>query len=314
MALSVLSREEVLRRMTAHQSKWWGSYRAMYSSWAGGIIVDPALMVIPMDDHQVHRGDAVFEAIKALNGKVWLGEEHISRLMNSAKQIGIECRWSQEDFKQIFKALLQVTDSKSCVLRVYLSRGPGGFAANPYDSMGPQLYIVLTEMKPLAESIYENGVKAGRSKILAKDPWFARIKSCNYLPNVLMKKEAVDRGLDFTLGFSTSGQSLEGSVENFAILTKKNELLHPKLDGILKGTTMTRAFELFRPYSEKFGVQRMEADDYSEVDVIEAKELMVIGTTLDVISVVEYESKKISDGKVGPVSKELRRLILLDQK
>lgn len=313
MHLSVLSREETIRRMVANQSKYWSTYRAMYSSYVDGIIIEPAMMVLPIDDHQVHRGDAVFEAIKAVNGNVWLAKPHIERLLNSAEQIGIRSRWTFSDFEKIFAGLLQVAGLENAVFRVYLSRGPGGFAANPYDSLAPQLYVVLTDFKMPSQDTYERGVTAGRSKIAAKEPWFARIKSCNYLANVLMKKEAVDRGLDFTLGFSSDGVSLEGSVESFAILTKHDELLHPKLEGILKGTTMLRAFELMQPFAKEFGLKKIAAADYTEEIVKSAKELMVIGTTLDVLSVVNYEDMPIHDGKVGPVSKHLRRLLLADQ-
>ena len=282
------------------------SYLAMYSSWLGGITTDPRLMFVPVDDHIVHRGDGIFEAIKVIGRKVFLLDAHIDRLFVSAQTVALQIPVSPDDLKQIILQTLSVANVSDCLIRLFISRGPGGFTTNPYESIAPQIYIVITAFQPVAESKYESGVHIGRSQISMKDPLMARTKSCNYLPNVLMKKEALDRKLDFTVSFDSNGYLGESSTENIALIDQNGVFVHPKLDQILKGTTMIRATQLADPWL------KTEIRNLTEEDILKAREVMMIGTTLDVLPVVSFEGKRIGEGVVGPQSKKLRALIRED--
>lgn len=285
----------------------------MYSSWYGGILKDPSLMMIPIDDHMVHRGDGVFEALKYIHGKVYLLDEHLDRMESSSKQIGMEWPVSRVQMKEIIHETLKAAQADLALIRLFISRGPGGFTANPYDAVGPQVYCVVTECKPFSEAKYQEGVRVGRSAIIPKDPFFATIKSCNYLPNVLMKKEAVDRKLDFTIGFDSAGFMTEGSTENIVLVNSQNELVRPTLKQILKGTTMMRALHLAQDLVQQGHLKGVLEKSLNEKDLLSAKEVMMIGTTLDVLPVTYFEGQKVGDGQVGFVAKTLRRYLLKDQ-
>ncbi|RYZ19152.1 MAG: peptidase, partial [Chitinophagaceae bacterium] len=158
--------------------------------------------------------------------------------------LGIAWPFSRAQIVDILLKTVQASGSDEAMLRIYLSRGPGGFTTNPYESVGSQFYVVATAFRAMASEKYSAGVAIGRSAVVPKDPWFATVKSCNYLPNVMMKKEAVDRGLDFTIGFDETGVMTESSTENIMLLDREGFLVRPRLLQILKGTTMMRALEL----------------------------------------------------------------------
>lgn len=306
----VLDSSQILQNLKARGNPSWTQYYAFYSSWFGGIVKDPGpWLMVPMDDHLVHRGDGVFEALKSRNRKVYLLEAHLQRLAASSAAIGIPLPHSIEDLSRIILKTLKVADQGDSLIRVFLSRGPGGFTTNPYDSLGAQFYVAITKLQPPSTEKYENGVKVGRSQIPVKEEWMARVKSCNYLPNVLMKKESVDRKLDFTVSFDEQGFLAESSTENIVIVDSAGVLTHPPLERILRGTTMIRVFELANQAGIKTAVRKI-----SEKDVLSAQEVFMTGTTLDVLPVVEYEGKPIAHGKVGPIARQLKKLLEDDMK
>lgn len=301
------AQQKFLEKTHIHQS----TYAAMYSSWLGGIVREPSLMLIPVDDHLVHRGDGVFEAFKYVNGRIYLLDQHMERLFNSAAKIYLPIPVHGDELKEMIAATIKASELSEALVRLYISRGPGTFGTNPYDSIGSQIYIVVTKFTSPDSQKYRDGVRIGRSQIPPKETWLAQIKTCNYLPNVLMKKEAVDRHLDFTIGLDDNHRVTECSTENVFILSKEGILMHPPLRQILNGTTMLRAFELAQKFVGK-GIHGIEVADFSEVDLLEAKEVMIAGTTLDILPVTEYEGQKIGNGKPGPIAQELLKLIRAD--
>lgn len=314
MSIKILSVSEVQEKLQQRSYGAQKSYLAMYSTWWGGIVKDPGLMMVPVDDHIVHRGDGVFEAIKVVDGKIFLLQEHLERLSSSAEQISLMLPMSVEEIRKVIISTTASVGAKNAVLRLYVSRGPGGFTTNPYESIASQLYLIVTSYTPLSDEKYLNGVKVGRSLIPPKDPLFATIKTCNYLPNVLMKKESVDRKIDFAIGIDPDGFITEGSTENIVLIDKNKNLLRPTLRQILKGTTMIRAFELAKTLVEEGFLSSVQEKDLTEKDLLEAHEVMMIGTTLDVLPVTEYEGKVIGTGKQGVVSSRLLSLLREDMR
>lgn len=307
--IPILNEKQVLDNLKALKNSYLDEYYAFYSSWFGGIIKDPHLMLIPIDDHMVHRGDAVFEAAKAKSRSVYLLDQHLQRLFNSAAKLSLKLPFDHHRMKEIILETLKVADKSEVILRIYLSRGPGNFSVNPYDSIASQFYVVITQLKSLAAEKYESGVSLGKSKIPVKSSWMAQVKSCNYLPNVLMKKEAVDRGFDYVIGTDEQGYITESATENIMIVDKNGIIVHPMYDYILKGITMTRVCELAREKGISTEIRPIEIEDLQS-----AREVMLASTTSDILPVVKFEDHKIANGKPGPVTKELQKLLLDDMK
>jgi 4-amino-4-deoxychorismate lyase len=316
MIIPILNEADIQKRLQerGRADAAASSYKAMYSSWLGGITRDPQYMFVPVDDHLVHRGDGVFEAIKFIKGQIYALTPHLERLHRSAGLIALEIPLDSERLTQTILQTIRASGLKTGMIRLYVSRGPGGFTTNPYDSLGSQLYIVITEFKPYAPNKYANGVKCGLSAIPVKEGFWANAKTCNYLPNVMMKKEAVDRGLDFTISLDESGFLAESSTENFALVNSRSELLIPSFTRTLRGITITRVMKLAEQLMQNGILKAVSERSLAQKEIANASEMFMIGTTLDVLPVVEFEGQKIGTGKPGPVARNLSEMIANDLK
>lgn len=310
--LKELQFAEILTAWEKHQrlpelAAFRSGFLLFYSSIWGGVSSDPKSFFVPIDDHGFHRGDGVFEAIRAVRKKPYLMTEHLERLGRSAAAIGLQLPYTLAEMAQILAQMAEKAGEEDLILRVFATRGPGGFGVNPKDSPSTRFYAVATRFKPMAEELWSKGVRLGLSRVTVKPDPFAGIKSLNYLPNVLMKKEAIESGFDFTVGFDAKGFITEGATENVAIISKTGELQHPHLHSILHGCTMKRAFDL----AEKIGlVKTSRGVDLTEKDLREAKEVFLIGTALDVTPVGYLIDTPITP---GPLARALRDLLRKDQ-
>lgn len=312
-SLKVLSPEAWLKTWLLSQSPEGSQNLLMYSSYWNAFVDDPRLMLIPMEDHLVHRGDGVFEAFKIIHGKIYLLKEHLNRLELSSRALELAWPMSRDKVENILNEMVQLKKIQSGGLRIFLSRGMGTFSANPYDSKQSHFHFVLTNAKMPTEEKYNKGVQLARSQIAPKVAPWSGIKSCNYLPNVLMKKEAIDLNVDFTVGYDEEGFLTECSTENLVIVNEKNQLCRPTLKRILKGTTMMRTFELAQKLVATQELSAVLERNITEEDLVKSKEAMIIGTTWDVLAATSYQGKAIGDGKVGSVAKKLLQLLREDQ-
>lgn len=288
------------------------SYLAMYSSVYDGIVTDTALMAVPIDDHMVHRGDGVFETMKCVDGSVYNMAAHLDRLEESAATVALELPVASGVLGDLIVQTVQAGGEPNCVVRVLASRGPGSFGVNPYDNCTPQLYIVVTRLGQPFMTLHPEGATLRTSSIQAKPPFLAGTKSCNYLPNVLMQKESVDLGTDFVVSFDENGFMAEGPTENVGIVSPEGELLFPALTGILSGTTMVRVVDLAGQLVDSGDLKAVDYRDISGEDVQNAAEILIVGTTRNVIAVREYDGKPVGTGSPGPVGKKLGELLLND--
>lgn len=298
-----LDRDEVVRRFTKRAEQ---PYFAMYSSVLGGIVTDPALMLVPVDDHGVHRGDGVFESLKFVAGGIYNLAGHLRRIRHSAEQIRLSPIPSAERLHAIVCATARAAGRPDGQIRILLTRGPGSLGVNPYDCPEPACYVVI---HPLPTSLMESkpgGGRAASSEIPVKPDWYPRVKSCNYLPNAMMKMESVDRGVDFCVSFDESGNLAEGPTENIGVVDAAGRLIVPEPQAILAGTTMERVLELAHP-----DVECLRAD-VPKGAMKEAREVLVFGTTTDVTAITAWDDHPVGDGKPGPVYRLLRERLLRD--
>ena len=296
----------------AARKPWHSRYIAMYDGGLDAVTTDPLLWRIPADDHLVHRGDGVFDMFKCERRAAYNFKAHMERFMRSARAIGLEWKKGAADIERIVLETLAVADRPELFARMTLSRGPGSFAVNPYDSEGPVLYVMAYEWHgPFMES-HPQGAKACESREKPKDPRYATMKSCNYLPNAMMKRDAADAGCDFAASFDARGFLAEGATENFGIVSAGGELLFPKADGILQGVTMERTMELARGMADGKLLRGVRRADISRRDMEEAREIIVTGTTLDVVSVTEWNGRPAGGGAPGPVATALNAALRRD--
>ncbi len=285
------------------------NYLAMYSSVWDRIVTDPALMLVPVDDHLVHRGDGVFETLKCTRGALYNMWAHLERLRRSADSISLRFPVSVQRLADTIVATVRAGQEPECLIRVLVSRGPGGFGVDPYESPEPQYYIIVTRLREPSPAEKRKGVRVGLSRIPAKPPFYARVKSCNYLANVLMKKEAVDAHLDCVVSLRPNGCIAEGPTENIGIVTRTRELLFPRLAHVLRGTTMIRVMELARRLVREGRLTRVRFADFRAVHVRRAAEAMLVGTTRDITRIRVFDGYPIGTARPGPIVSELSRLL-----
>lgn len=288
---------------------WQSQYYAMYSSLWEGIVTDPILMSVPVDDHMVHRGDGVFETFKCIHGCFYNAQAHLSRLQACAARISLPLPAPVESIGELAQATTRAGGRRDALVRLFISRGPGSLGISPYDCPQPALYIVAGHLAAPFMEAHPRGATVIASRVPIKPSAFAVIKSVNYLPNVLMKKEAVDAGVDFVLGFDEQGHMAEGATENFAIVTPEGWLKTPRLHHILAGTTMLRVLELARTLVDQGRLRGIMAVDIPYAEVAAAAEMLVLGTTPNVTAAIQFDGQPVASGQPGPVYAALSRLL-----
>ncbi|HCO11936.1 MAG TPA: 4-amino-4-deoxychorismate lyase [Desulfonauticus sp.] len=305
--MKIATDKEVLDKWLSYKRPGEENILAFYEHRLGFVVKNPRLMLIPLDDHLVHRGDGVFETMKFKNRKLYLLKEHLERLKRSASSIYLDppCAW--ERIGELILEVAATTREKDGIVSLFMGRGPGGFTTDFRECPESSLYIVVRRYPYKPESFWEKGVTAFRAETPAKQCYLARVKTVDYLPNVLMKREAILKGYDFPLCFDEKGFLAEGSTENVIMVSEQGEIVVPELSNALAGTTMMRALELlkaehpiiFRPIREE--------------ELYAAREIILLGTTLDAVSVVRFNDKPVFDVRPGPLSKKIRQLLLADQ-
>ena len=312
MELRLVTKENIFSEFSDQNRPWQEEYLAMYSSWWQGATRDPDLMVVPVDDHLVHRGDGVFEVMRCVRGRIYQMEGHIKRLERSATAISIDFPPEYREIREIINQLVAMGGEKECLIRVVLSRGPGGFTTDPFECPSSQIYINVIRFRDLPDEYYRDGIQLLTSKVPIKKSFFANIKSCNYLPNVLMKLEAIKADCRFSVALDEDGFLAEGSTENIAVLTSDNVLRFPGFERTLSGITARRVFELAGMLVEENMIEDVKFSKISREEAYQAKEIFLCGTSLNILPVAIYDGRHIGVGSPGPVYFRLSSLLWND--
>lgn len=312
MKLQKIHKGNYYHRLEKHHRPWQGNYLAMYSSLWDGVTGDPDLMVIPVDDHVVHRGDGVFDVMRCIQGSIYQLEEHLQRLERSAKAISLVMPKAYSSVREIIKSVVRVGGKKNCVIRVTVSRGPGSFSTNPYECPSSHLYVNVNRYRALPDEYYKKGIHIITSHIPIKKAFFATIKSCNYLPNVLMKMEAINAGCQYSVALDEEGFLAEGSTENIGVVTKDGVLKFPGIERTLSGITAARICQLAHDLIGRNEINDVIFDHISVEEAYQAKEVFFTGTSLDILPVVRFDRRPIGHGTPGPVYTGLSSLLRED--
>ncbi|MDR2455803.1 MAG: aminotransferase class IV [Deltaproteobacteria bacterium] len=304
-----LTPEELFRVLAAGRRPWHDNYLAMFSSLWGGFSLYPELWGVPPDDHMVHRGDAVFEFFKVVQGQAYCLPEHLERLSRSAEGMGIDPPPLLGKLMDILKKAHKLGGHQDYSVRLTISRGPGSFSVNPYECQGTQLYLVTMRLKKPSSDTYVKGIRLMTTPFPAKTI-FSGLKTCDYLHNLLAKKAAMDAGGDYAVSFDPDGFLAEGATENVLVVTKDRELIAPPLERILKGVTMMRVMDLAKSLVADGTLKAVVHRDILKNDLRAlASEILLTSTSFDVLGVSHWDGDPVGEGRTGPVTKALSKLI-----
>lgn len=270
-----------------------------------GKLVDEKDAVVSVFDHGLLYGDGVFEGIRAYNGRVFLLDEHIDRLYDSAKAIALDIPMSKEEMSQAVVATCKANAISDGYIRLVITRGSGTLGLNPYLCEKAEVIIIAAKIQLYPQELYDNGLKIVTVGTIRNHPEAInpRIKSLNYLNNVLAKIEAINAGCMECLMLNHKGEVAEASGDNvFAI---KNGVITtpPSTCGALEGLTRNKVIELAR----EAGHEVREAP-MARYDLYVADEVFLTGTAAEIISVVDIDKRPIGNGKPGKTTEELAGL------
>jgi branched-chain amino acid aminotransferase len=248
-------------------------------------------------DHGFLYGDGVYEAIRAYDGLVFKLREHIDRLYESAKSIKIEIPFTREDLGRLVVEVLRKNQLRNSYIRVVVSRGYGKMGVDPRNCAKPTIAIMVEPREPLFGANVK-GISAIISSLRRTPSWSLdpRIKTLNYLNNIMAKIEAIEAGAEEAIMLNEQGYVAETSTENIFIV--KNGVVstpHPS-QGVLRGITrdavITVAKELGYPIEERA---------ITVHELYNADEVFVSGTAAEIVPIVKVAGRTVGDGKPGPV-------------
>lgn len=257
---------------------------------------------ISVFDHGLLYGDGVFEGIRFYHGRVFRLEEHISRLWDSAKGIAVEIPMSASELTAATLETIRQNDLHDGYIRLLITRGVGSLGLSPDSCRRPSIIIIAATIALYPAALYQKGLSmitcaTRRTAPAALSP---RIKSLNYLNNVLAKIEAQQAGAAEGVMLNEQGYVAECTGDNLFIL-KRGRLYTPPVNaGILEGVTRQVAFEL----AKKNGMV-VEERELTRYDIITADECFLTGTAAEIIPAVELDRRVIGNGQPGPVTLQL---------
>jgi 4-amino-4-deoxychorismate lyase len=308
----VLQADEVLDHLRALRSRQPVRYWAFYSSQLGGIVTDPALMVIPFDDHMVHRGHGVFDTAAIVDGKIYDLEAHLDRFVRSATTSRLALPCAREEMRDVIARTAAASGKRDGSIRYWISAGPGSLGLPPAAGAEPGFFVMIHAGLAYPDSWYSKGLRVMTTTYPIKPPLYAVTKSTNYLPNILMQMEAQAAGLDNGVFVDEAGNVGESSNMNVAFVTRDGVLKHPKFDHILSGCTSLRLLELARGLEGK--LRGVEVCDVPVAEARGAREMLLIGSSIKVAPIVEWDGKPIGDGKPGPIARTLFDVLAQDMR
>jgi 4-amino-4-deoxychorismate lyase len=309
-----LTAEDVLARLHALRAQQPVTYSAFYSSQLGGIVTDPALMVIPFDDHMVHRGHGIFDTAGLVGGRIYDLEAHLDRFVESAAKSKLRLAGSREEMREIIIRTTAASGQRDGSIRYWLSSGPGSLELSPAAGSAPGFFVIIFGGLAYPERWYTHGLRVMTTTYPIKPPLYAVTKATNYLPNVLMQMEAKEAGLDNGVFIDESGFVGESSNMNVAFVTQDGVLRHPKFERVLRGCTSLRLLELAQSLVRRGALAGVEVCDIPVADARAAREMVLVGSSVRVAPVVEWDGRPIGDGKPGRVAKALLDLIEEDMR
>jgi 4-amino-4-deoxychorismate lyase len=312
--LQILAADDVVAKFRALRSRQPVKYSAFYSSQFGGVVTDPALMVIPFDDHMVHRGHGIFDTAGLVDGKIYDLEAHLDRFLLSANRSRLRLPGSREEIRDIIVKTTAISGQRDGAIRYWLSSGPGSLELSPAAGAEPGFFVMVFAGLSYPERWYTEGLRVMTTTYPIKAPLYAITKATNYLPNVLMQMEAKEAGFDNGVFIDAAGHVGESSNMNVAFVTSDAVLAHPKFDHILSGCTSLRLLELARLLRDQGLLQGVEVRDIPVADALASREMLLLGSSVKVAPIVQWDAHVIGDGRPGPVAKALLRLLEEDMR
>ena len=272
--------------------------------YISGKLYDKEDAKISVYDHGLLYGDGVFEGIRSYAGKVFRFSQHLDRLYASARAIRLEIPMTQEAMAAAVIDTLKVNGITDGYIRLVVTRGAGYLGLDPRKTSNPQVIIITDHIELYSPEMYEKGMSIVTASTIRNHPnaLSPRIKSLNYLNNIMAKIEGVDAGAPEALMLNIKGEVAECTGDNIFVVRQGTLLTPPTDAGILEGVTREVVMELARAAGRP-----VREASLTRHDVYTADECFLTGTAAEVVPVVRCDGRVIGDGQPGPITRDLRQ-------
>ncbi len=287
--------------------------------WVNGELKPKSQAMVSVYDHGLLYGDGVFEGIRVYGGKIFKCGQHMDRLWRSAEAIYLKIPVSRQEMVDIQRKCIEANGLRDGYIRLMVTRGVGSLGLNPMKCPVAGVICIADQIALYGPDMYENGMtvvlaKRPRLPIRCLDP---RVKSLNYLNNILAKVEAIDRGLLEAIMLNTDGYVAECTGDN--IFAVRNGVIYtpPPEAGMLEGITRQFVIDTVAPNCGLRVEQKMMRPEH----LLTADEVFLTGTAAEMIAVTAIITQDPAGNDVehiigpeggpkskheGPITKKLR--------
>jgi branched-chain amino acid aminotransferase len=272
-------------------------------AWIDGSIVDAELARVPVTDHGLLYGDGIFEGIRVFGGRVFRLDDHLARFAACTKAIGLTLPGGLSRVREIVLETVRAHGEPEAYIRLLATRGEGTLGLDPTTCPRPRLICLVGQVAVYPEEKLRRGidlvtVSLRRPPADVLDP---RVKSLNYLNNVLAKLEARQRGADEALLLNLAGMVAETAVANVFVVRGGELATPPGSDGALEGITRATLLEL----AVGLGIPARQRS-LGRFDLFAAAEVFVSGSGAGIVPVRSLDGREVGGGRPGPVCAKLR--------
>lgn len=271
--------------------------------WIDGELFPAQEAKISVFDHGLLYGDGCFEGIRIYNGKIFEEEEHVKRLFESAKAIRLNLPLTPQQVKDAMQEAMQANGiTGDGYIRLVATRGVGSLGLSISHTANPSIIVIADRISLYPAEVYERGLHCIISSLARNHPntTSPRVKSLNYLNNIMAKAEAKEAGADEAIMLTTDGFVSECTGDNLFMVRGGEVFTPPASMGILEGVTRKVALKLAR----KRGIAVHETVLIRH-DLHVADECFATGTAAEIIPITEIDGRPVADGKPGPITRQL---------
>ena len=268
--------------------------------WLNGKMVEQSKAAIGVHDHGLLYGDGVFEGIRVYNGRVFQGPAHLERLFRSAAAVRLKIPYTRRQLSEAMDKTIRANGG--AYIRLVVTRGRGNLGLNPFLCSRPQVYVINDHIQLYPKALYEKGLsviiaRTWRTSATMLPP---RVKSLNYLNNIMAKIEALDAGASEALMLNDRGNLAEATGDNVFIVKRGGLITPPTSAGILIGVTRGIVLKL----AGRLGIPAVEKD-FRPAQLYAADECFLTGTAAEVVAVTHVDGRRIGKGEAGPITHRL---------
>ena len=271
--------------------------------WLGHELVPVSDAKVSVFDHGLLYGDGVFEGIRIYNGKIFKVQAHIKRLFESARAIRLDVPLTPDQVSQAMHDSMKANGiDGDGYIRLLVTRGIGLLGLSIGHTANPMVIVIADKIQLYPPEVYARGLHCIFSSLARNHPntTSPRVKSLNYLNNIMAKAEAKDAGADEAIMLTIDGHISECTGDNIFLIKNGEVFTPPTSEGILEGITRGLVIELARNRGVNISEKAMIRHD-----VYVADEIFATGTAAEVIPITQVERRPVGDGTPGPLTKQM---------